>query len=363
MGDLKTQNTSYPASKDIATLFADLTDQIVAQNQNGPNTAIVAMQNEMGIGLKGTMADLATRLAVNTGADGGIVQGTSDPAPASRPPCFLYRTDTNKLKVYNPSTGQWDEFTTTTGLASYLRVDVPNTITAVHTFAPTTATNSPFLVAALAAMVPNLDADKVDGQHRVLTINADHTHTATGAMGGIVDHVSLASIGSNTHAQIDTFVSTAGSLLATATSTASANALVMRTSGKDVLDRNGLALFASASNLSYTSSANLSLSSPNIAVNSGDILLVASSISCTIGGTGVANFYIQQSGVTATWLQGNSGTVTDSIYSVNGAGLAMSIFSVLFVASTGNLVLTSAISGLSPTGISNLLGWSFLKKQ
>jgi hypothetical protein len=32
------------------------------------------------------------------------------------------------------------------------------------------------------------DADLVDGQHRVLTINADHTHQSTGAQGGQLDH-------------------------------------------------------------------------------------------------------------------------------------------------------------------------------
>lgn len=35
-------------------------------------------------------------------------------------------------------------------------------------------------------MSPSPDADTVDGQHRVLTINADHTHASTGAMGGIL---------------------------------------------------------------------------------------------------------------------------------------------------------------------------------
>lgn len=209
MGDLKTQNTSYPAVKDTATLFADLTDDIVAQNHNGPNTAIVAIENELGIGLKGTKADLATRLMVNVGTDGGIVKATADPASPGTP-AFYYNTVTNKLKIFNISTGQWDEFTTAVGLASYVRTDIPNTITAVHTFGATTDTSAPFIVAsATSATVTNLDAGKVGGQARVLTINADHTHTATGAMGGKIDHLTaLNNTGSNTHAQIDTFIST-----------------------------------------------------------------------------------------------------------------------------------------------------------
>ena len=40
----------------------------------------------------------------------------------------------------------------------------------------------------LDSVLSLVDADTVDGQHRVLTINADHTHQSTGAMGGQLDH-------------------------------------------------------------------------------------------------------------------------------------------------------------------------------
>lgn len=47
-----------------------------------------------------------------------------------------------------------------------------------------------------------LDADKVDGQDRVLTINADHTHQSTGAMGGQIDHgLALTGLADDDHAQ------------------------------------------------------------------------------------------------------------------------------------------------------------------
>lgn len=57
-----------------------------------------------------------------------------------------------------------------------------------NTFQSDVATGTaPFTVASTTA-VTNLNADQVDGQHRVLTINADHTHATTGAQGGQLDH-------------------------------------------------------------------------------------------------------------------------------------------------------------------------------
>jgi len=324
MGDLKSELTSYPTIKDTATQLANLTDDIVAMNINGPASAIVAIENELGVGLKGTLADLATRLLVNTGTDGGINKGTTLPPTPSATPQFYYKTDTNTLHVLNPSTMGWEQFLITTDLSNYVRKDVATVITAIHTFTPANATDYPFVVSSVtAAKVTNLDADKldgfhasvaptasqvvvvntssnvvlpgdlsatgsvyipnnkafyikssggtsvamlyvntsntqnigdvnrtiggyiaiiagtaentlnfvtqsnntrtiwhsgyqgtgsgldadlVDGQHRVLTINADHNHTATGASGGVVSHTSLSNIGTNAHTTIDAFI-------------------------------------------------------------------------------------------------------------------------------------------------------------
>ena len=62
MGDLKTQNTSYPTVKDTATVIANGTDEMIAEHVNGPVSAIIAIENELGISPKGTATDLTERL-------------------------------------------------------------------------------------------------------------------------------------------------------------------------------------------------------------------------------------------------------------------------------------------------------------
>lgn len=64
--------------------------------------------------------------------------------------------------------------------------DQAGTITGLWTFSR--GADVPFAVAASSLKVTNLDADLVDGQHRTLTINADHSHQTTGAQGGQLDH-------------------------------------------------------------------------------------------------------------------------------------------------------------------------------
>lgn len=78
--------------------------------------------------------------------------------------------------------------------------DVAATITALHTY--DRDPSAPFAVTASSAVVTNLDADLVDGQHRVLTINADHSHQSTGATGGQLDHgLALTGLTDDDHTQ------------------------------------------------------------------------------------------------------------------------------------------------------------------
>jgi len=61
------------------------------------------------------------------------------------------------------------------------------------------------LIITSTTVVTNLNADYVDGQHRVLKINADHTHQTTGAEGGKIDHgLALNGLDGDDHAQYHT---------------------------------------------------------------------------------------------------------------------------------------------------------------
>uniref|UniRef100_A0A6M3KHB6 Uncharacterized protein n=1 Tax=viral metagenome TaxID=1070528 RepID=A0A6M3KHB6_9ZZZZ len=58
------------------------------------------------------------------------------------------------------------------------------------------------LTIASTTLVTNLNADQVDSQERVLTINADHTHQTTGAQGGQLDHgAALTGLSDDDHTQ------------------------------------------------------------------------------------------------------------------------------------------------------------------
>lgn len=166
MGNLLTENTSYPAVVDTATLASDNADTVVAQHTNGPNTAIVAIENELGATPKGTAENLAARLAINIHADGGILRGSSFPLAPPNVPHYFYNTVTNNLYIYNVSTASYDAVTTAAVLAAYIRSDLATTITAVHTFNPTVA-GAPFVLGANAQgqKVVGLDAETVDGKN------------------------------------------------------------------------------------------------------------------------------------------------------------------------------------------------------
>ena len=138
MADLKTTNTSYPATVDSATTIA-AGDLVAEIHQNAPNTAIVAIETELGVTPKGAAASLAARLNINMSSDGGVLRGSSFPPSPPLIPHYFYRTDTNLLYIYNISTAAYDVVSTATVLASYVQIATANTITAVHTFNPTVA--------------------------------------------------------------------------------------------------------------------------------------------------------------------------------------------------------------------------------
>jgi hypothetical protein len=63
---------AYPSSVDTFTIKVDGIDSYLAAHMNAVQSSITATQTELGTGLKGTLGDLATRLAVGLNADGTV---------------------------------------------------------------------------------------------------------------------------------------------------------------------------------------------------------------------------------------------------------------------------------------------------
>jgi hypothetical protein len=220
MADLITGSTSYPNMVDTATTLNNETDDIIAEHINGPAAAVVAIETMLGTIPQGTADSLKARLAIVLADSGGIHSGLTLPSPAlSNSTHFFYTTLSEKLYVYDTVSAAYVELTTATSLGAYLQASADATITGNYTFNPAVAGSKPFTIGANAEdiAVPHLnadlldglhanqvDADKVDGQHAVLNIGTDHNHSAAGAQGGLVDHTSLTSKGTNTHSDIDT---------------------------------------------------------------------------------------------------------------------------------------------------------------
>lgn len=193
MGDLKTEDTSYPAAKDTATLVANITDDIAAEHINGPVSAILAIENELGADVAGSVADLATRLGVNVHEDGGILRGTNFPVSPPLKPHLFYRTDLDTFHGYNIATAQYETLASTSALSGYVRRTIDETITAQHTFNPTIA-KPPFVLGANAVdqKVVGLNADKLDGYHAANTtgtIPISNTTVNTDLNADVVDGI------------------------------------------------------------------------------------------------------------------------------------------------------------------------------
>jgi len=79
MGQLNAANTSYPNILDTATALMDGVgiDQIVAQHQNGPASAILALETTLGVVPQGSAADVGTRLNVAHNLAGAVTLGTA----------------------------------------------------------------------------------------------------------------------------------------------------------------------------------------------------------------------------------------------------------------------------------------------
>jgi hypothetical protein len=166
MADLKSGSTSYPTSVDTATAITAGVDSPSAAHINGPAAAIVAVENELGTGLKGAMVSLAARLAVTLADDGGLLMGTSFPVSPPLKPHFFWRSDQEKMYAYDTVLATYIEMATSVSLTDYVSKSVGTTVTAVHQFNPAVA-GAPFTLGANAVgqKVVGLDADTVDGKN------------------------------------------------------------------------------------------------------------------------------------------------------------------------------------------------------
>ena len=131
------------------------------------------------------VGDVITAIRMNTKT---LYVGTAAPGTII-PGMLWFDTDVDKLYERNAADDVWIEHVT---------VSLASTITGLLTFNRGAAV--PFAVDAASLKVTNLDADLLDGQHRAITINADHTHQSTGAQGGKLDHgLALDGLGDDDH--------------------------------------------------------------------------------------------------------------------------------------------------------------------
>lgn len=394
--DLKTQNTGYPTTIDIATAIADGSDEIVAQLINGPNTAIVALENALGAMPQGSLTSLASRLAVLIANDGGLLRGTTFPLSPPNIPHLFYRTDIDTLYYYSVPQASYISLATALGLTNYVRTDVATTITAQHTFAPL-AVEAPFLLGANAQgqKVVGLKADTVaqnpdtagaasgvatlDASSHVVQAGAVNPITA-GAINGVcplnasakIDKVyggganSLATLNVNGRLNEDatTLFDGAGGAGRVCSNIPATNAIPVMNATKDLLDRNSNPIFASVtSRQSVQSSAN-NLGSGNIAVTIGDILIVQVYLSWTAGATEPESLGISMGGVGGLFLHGGL-VMTQGLHAVSGELYYISMEGIVIASGTGNISFLSSLVATSPTFGTNThkFGWAFLKKQ
>lgn len=110
MGELNTANTSYPTALDTYTPLADGigVDEILAEHHNGPDSAIIAIETELGTLVKGSATNLKTRLAVCLAGTGAINSGIAFPVnPNPVDGQLFWRNDLKQFYIYDGALAQW----------------------------------------------------------------------------------------------------------------------------------------------------------------------------------------------------------------------------------------------------------------
>jgi hypothetical protein len=82
-------------------------DLVDASHINAVQAELVIIETILGAGLKGTVANLSTRLNNMLDPDGSVLSGTSYPSPALYPSQLFYKTDVNTLYIRNAANTSW----------------------------------------------------------------------------------------------------------------------------------------------------------------------------------------------------------------------------------------------------------------
>ena len=109
MAELMTANTTFDTVIDTGVPVT-APSFIVPATVNGMLSAILAIENILGIGCAGTQGTLSARLSRMVSVEGGLLYGTSDPtSPTPVAGQLFWRTDQGLLRVYNSVTAQFQD--------------------------------------------------------------------------------------------------------------------------------------------------------------------------------------------------------------------------------------------------------------
>jgi hypothetical protein len=142
----------------------------------------------------------------------------------------------------------------------------------------------------------------------------------------------------------------------------SAGSLLVSRSNKDLLDRNANPLFAAGVPNNNATGSTILTQITGIPVTNGDIILVQSMVLYTLESTSSRVVNLSFGGVTATTLNGKNSPMPYQYDGVSGHTYQIPLSCVVLITQTGNLIIQSGLDG-SPTGITNSIGYAFLKKQ
>lgn len=270
---------AYPVSVDTFTTKADSVDDVLAAHMNAVQAAIVAVETELGTGLKGAAADLVARLAVALNTDGTLktAQVAAGIAALSITLGQLAANSVNSAKIVDASiTGGDIALTTITGAnlqnATISATQIANLaiITALLADGAVTGLKASTALATkgLSVEVPNIPTTGA----LVLPVLVPITGTLIGAKWG--SETALAADNTN-------YITWAIRNYATGAGT---NALLAAT------DANTTKLTGGAANVARTPRALTLHGTPaNLAVTQGDYLLLTVTVTGTLGATQDSN--------------------------------------------------------------------------